>query len=99
MSHILFLNIVRNYVASLSNLKAICCNPYGLPLRLCITLIVPWDNCGHYESNALIVQDKMERGGQCQRENRQEQPSHLTEPPNVTAMKRKGFCRSCVVLS
>jgi len=30
----------------------------------CITLIVPGENCGHFESNALIVQDKMESGGQ-----------------------------------
>lgn len=34
----------------------------------CNTLIVPEDNCGHFESNALIVQDKMESGEQVKEE-------------------------------
>ncbi len=59
----------------------------------CITLIVPWDNYGHFESNALIVQDKMESGGQSQRGIRLKRPSYATEPPNMTGFKGKCFCK------
>ena len=49
-----------------------------------ITLIVPWDNCGYCGDKTLIEKNKMEREMQRARESRHGQPSHLTEPPNVT---------------
>lgn len=94
MNHILLLNILRICVTSLSKFE----KQYAAILMTfhtkCITLIVPWDNYGHFESNALIVQDKMESGGQSQRGSRQGRPSHLTKPSNVTDREERKFCKS-----
>ena len=58
---------------------------------------MPGDNCGHFEDNALIIQDKMESGGQSQRGNSHRRPSHLTEPSNVTDREERKYYTSYVV--